>query len=215
MEAPNHITTEAARTWGPFTGRQLTTMFVALCCVLMPGAVWAADAYTNVAITDPVSGRTANVDANRRLEISDGSGALTVDGTLTALEASRLNYRRAWKVASHNTCLEVIRPPAGRALIIKTAHFNTYSNPTPGPTAWTALYVTNPANGCVGLAATENPAGIGVTQLDFTPGLVVPAGQALLARVNNVQAEIAAFGYDLPATSVAASAPAVEHSKEP
>src|SRR2546423_14491368 len=39
------------RAWGPFTGRQLTVMFCALMAavVLLPGTVYAVDAFTNVA----------------------------------------------------------------------------------------------------------------------------------------------------------------------
>src|SRR5438132_12146869 len=53
------------RTWGPFTGRHLTTIVVTLIAglVLVPSTVWAVDTFSNVAVEDPVSGAKASVDA--------------------------------------------------------------------------------------------------------------------------------------------------------
>lgn len=57
-----------ARTWGPFTGRQLTTIIVASILVVgVPGTAWAVDTFTNVAIEDPVSGLKATVDSAHAL----------------------------------------------------------------------------------------------------------------------------------------------------
>ena len=69
-------------TWGPFTGRQLTTIIVALLLTLVPGAVWAAATFSNVAIYDPGSEKRAAVDGKHRLKVGDGSGPMTVDGVL-------------------------------------------------------------------------------------------------------------------------------------
>jgi hypothetical protein len=72
-----------SRSWGPFSGRQLTTVVIAVCTtvVVAPGAVWAVDTFSNVAVQDPVTGTKASVDATHHLVVGDGSGALTVDGT--------------------------------------------------------------------------------------------------------------------------------------
>src|SRR4051812_32613554 len=68
-----------------FTGRQVTTMVVAFVvgAVLIPGAAFAVDAFQNVAVEDPVSGAKASVDASHHVLVSDGSGPMTVDGTLS------------------------------------------------------------------------------------------------------------------------------------
>ena len=52
------------KTWGPFNGRQLTVIAVALIIgvVALPGAVWAVDTFSNVAIEDPVTGVKASVN---------------------------------------------------------------------------------------------------------------------------------------------------------
>jgi hypothetical protein len=70
-----------SRTWGPFTGRQLTVIIVSLMVgvVMVPGTVWAVDTFTNVAIEDPVSGVKASVDSTNHLAVA---------GTVHALPAS-------------------------------------------------------------------------------------------------------------------------------
>lgn len=56
------------KTWGPFTGRQLTTIIVASILVVgVPGTAWAIDTFSNVAIEDPVSGVKATVDSTHAL----------------------------------------------------------------------------------------------------------------------------------------------------
>ena len=80
----------AGKTWGPFNGRQLTVIVVAAIAgfVLLPGAVWAVDTFSNVAIQDPVSGNKASVDATHKVLVGDGAGSLTVDGTVSALPST-------------------------------------------------------------------------------------------------------------------------------
>jgi hypothetical protein len=67
-----------------FTGRQITTMVVAamLAVVAAPvGAMAATGQLINIA--DPGNAtQVAHVDAGGHLEVGDGSGALTVDGTI-------------------------------------------------------------------------------------------------------------------------------------
>lgn len=69
------------RTWGPFNGRHMTVMLVALIVgvVLVPSTVWAAAALTNVAIQDPVSGARASIDTTHHLAVA---------GTVHAVPAS-------------------------------------------------------------------------------------------------------------------------------
>lgn len=73
------------RGWGPFSGRQLTVMIITLAALVMvPGAAYAVATFSNVAIQDPVTGARASVDAAHRLQVGDGAGPLTVDGSLNA-----------------------------------------------------------------------------------------------------------------------------------
>jgi hypothetical protein len=60
------------KTWGPFNGRHLTVIVVALIigAVLIPSTVWAVDTFSNVAIEDPVSGAKASVDSTHHVLVS-------------------------------------------------------------------------------------------------------------------------------------------------
>src|SRR2546423_1557860 len=82
------------RTWGPFTGRQLTVMIVTLIIgvAMLPGAVWAVDTFSNVAIQDPPTGVKTKVNSSHALGVGDWSGPLPVDGkTAPAAPAQSLN----------------------------------------------------------------------------------------------------------------------------
>lgn len=71
------------------TGRQLTVMVVAVCtaAVLTPAAVNAATG-SSVNITDPVNASAkARVGAGK-LWVTDGAGAMTVDGTVKTTDGS-------------------------------------------------------------------------------------------------------------------------------
>src|SRR5947207_15952299 len=85
------------RTWGPFNGRHLTAIIVAIVvgAVLIPSTVWAVDTFSNVAIEDPVTGAKASVDATHHRWWATVLGPLTVDGTVTSHETplSQLVHR--------------------------------------------------------------------------------------------------------------------------
>jgi hypothetical protein len=75
---------------GRFTNRQWVTIVVAVCAavVLAPvGAVAATSAFT---VADPVHpAQKARVDRHGALKVGDGSGAVTVDGTVNTFPAAR------------------------------------------------------------------------------------------------------------------------------
>ncbi len=57
------------RYFGPFSGTHLTVMVCT--ALLVPGALYAAVNYTNVAISDLNLGTTATVDVQNRLRVYD------------------------------------------------------------------------------------------------------------------------------------------------
>ena len=102
-----------------FTGRQVVTIVVAICLtiVLMPAAVWAAST-SLVRITDG-SGNVAQVDAKGHLLVTDGNGAMTVDGKVAikgsvatsrhdrrSERADAQGARGQLRPAEHGRCLE-------------------------------------------------------------------------------------------------------------
>ena len=59
----------STKNWGPFSGAHLTIMFVAAAAATLPGTLWAVDAFQNVVIEDPISGKKAAIDTGRRLSV--------------------------------------------------------------------------------------------------------------------------------------------------
>jgi hypothetical protein len=189
------------KTWGPFTGRQLTAIILGvIAAIMVPGAAYAVDSFTNVAIEDPVSGAKASVDATHHVVVGDGSGALTVDGTVTSKETSYANLKH-WSltgIGSGSGCLTIATPTAGKALVIKTLHIDTFDDPTPGAAQNLFLYYGPASAPCTTLFDDVNPGGVGVTSFDFGNGLALPAGSRLaIIAGGQVKAEAYAFGFEI------------------
>jgi hypothetical protein len=108
----------------------LTTVVVAVCVTLVvaPGAVWAIDTFSNVAVEDPVSGTKASVDSTHHLLVGDGSGPLTVDGSaVQTLPSTQKNpFRSEVSLSKFNT-----------------VGFEAVSNPTTATVALTHLAITS------------------------------------------------------------------------
>ena len=63
--------TSRRNSWGPFTGRQLTTIICVLSVMLLlPVSAWATVSFTNVAITDPGGVNRAKVDSTGALAVA-------------------------------------------------------------------------------------------------------------------------------------------------
>ena len=203
------------RTWGPFSGRQLTTMVDALIVVIgVPGTVWAVDTFSNVAIQDPVSGVKASVDSSKRLKVGDGSGAMTVDGTTTGPEAAANTLFRSVAFPDPNgTCVALATPPAGKALIIKSVALDIYNTFTPGNGKFASFYLGT--SGCESFVMDINPPGVGLINQPFEPGLGVPAGKRLWVLTFSISAEVFAFGYTVPSNAVPASSLSATSAKAP
>jgi hypothetical protein len=163
-----------ARTWGPFNGRQLTTMFcVTIVTLLLPVAAWSASA-SHVIVDTPVA---ANV-AQRSQFISTGKEKI-LPGV-----AAGINGR-------------LLLPPAGKGLVVTTFHA-AYSDATANNSS-IILFYGNPSN-CTGTqygyVEWSLPSGSGSIDAPMNPGYVVPPGKALCA-VSSGGAVVgaAAYGY--------------------
>jgi hypothetical protein len=195
--------------WGPFNGRQLTTIIVALIIgiVVIPAGAWAAVSFTNVAITDPGGVNRAKVDAGGSVHVGDGTGPLSVDGTVTARPTSlSALVHGANSATSASSCVPVLTAPAGKALIVTVAHVDIYDNPTPGFGNYVALYVGSGPTNCADLVTIVNTPGVQTTALPFEAGLAIPAGKSLnMAVGGGVSAQAFAFGYTVSPSSVPAT----------
>ena len=181
-------------------------MVVAVVAVViaMTGTAFAASGQL-VNIVDPGNAaQAAKVDTAGKLNVGDGSGKLTVDGTTTSRESSADTLFRSFAFpGSAGTCVPLATPPSGKALIIKSVALDTVIIDSPGPGKFAGLYLGS--QGCERLVMEINPPGVGLLNQPFEPGLAVPAGQQLWVRAFTINPEAFAFGYTVPASTVPAS----------
>jgi hypothetical protein len=101
------------------------------------------------------------------------------------------------------TCKSVAVAPTGKALVVTQVYLDIYANPAPGA-GQQVIFYTGLANDCNGAVVRDlNAPGIGGFVVPFGPGLGIPAGTALNARVTgSIQAEAYTDGYTVSSKSV-------------
>ncbi|GAA5141421.1 hypothetical protein GCM10023340_03130 [Nocardioides marinquilinus] len=181
--------TEPSRRLGPFSGAQLTVLLVvALLAVSLPvGAVAAVKA-----------SRTAISSADGRKVVGVTGGRLQVQTQPPAVATARvapladaLDPTVVGVLGS--TCTTFVTAPARRAVVVTSINVDAYDVPSPpGPGRAVFLF----RGDCSTQVQTVNPGSVGVTTLEYEPGLVVPAGGRLSAlTLGGVAAELTVSGY--------------------
>jgi hypothetical protein len=151
----------------------------------LPIGAYAAGSLVEIS---SASGRKASVSRANQLYVAESS---------PELHRRALNY-----VLESRGCVLILAAPAGRALILESASYNTYSNPTPGTGNFINLYV---GSSCTTVVDQVTP-GVGPYQTLFEPGLPVPAGQGVYARAfGGVSANVFIAGYLVPSEAVPTS----------
>jgi hypothetical protein len=181
----------------------LVVAIIAL-CVAAGGTAYAATG-SLVNITDPVNAaQKAKVDTAGRLNVGDGSGALTIDGSTTSRESPTNLLFRSQAFPS-GTCSVLATPPPGRALIIKSIAVDVIGLTSPaGGGTYAGFWLGS--SSCESFVMDINPPGVGLINQPFEPGLAVPAGKSLWVYSNAISSEVFAFGYSVPASAVPAAA---------
>ena len=181
-----------SKTWGPFTGNQLTILLVAAIAAFVPGTLMAVDAYTRVAIQDPISGVKSTVDAGRRL--------LVFDPIQNNMGNNPVTFVRKF-FSTGSPCANVYVVPAGKALIIQS--FSAYIYPTGvDPDGGTALlYAQANCAGEIIAGAISDRSGESVNQT-FGSGIAVPAGRTVSAFGYQNSGTASFYGFLVPASWV-------------
>ena len=181
--------------WGLFSGTHLTIMFAATMGVMLPGALRAVDAFTTVAIEDPISGVKAYIDSARRFSVYN---------LFAAVRHQPWNLVHGFGSASG--CSSVYTVPAGSALIVQSMTAYMHSASTVGSEVELAVYSAVGCTGSLIAAATSDRAHETVTQT-FGSGVAIPSGRTLSAAAINNNGSFAFYGYLVPASWVPANTP--------
>jgi hypothetical protein len=189
------------KSFGPFTGRQLTTMFITLMIaivVAIPATAFAVT-FTNVAITDP--------GGVNRAKVSTG-GALSVSGTATVATPS--NLVRISGLGILGLCSSLYTVPAGKALILTSGSIHAHSS-APNDQAHVGIYLTSPDNPCfdpITEAFGDATTNWVTTPVDYGSGLALPTGTQLAVAGAAGNGVVELHGYLVPASAVPAAATA-------
>ena len=186
-----------------FTGRQVTTMVVALMAavVLTPGVVGAVDAFTNVAVQDPVTGVKAQVDNARRLLVT---GPVSATGSVIARATPLSDLRRFTSKTSGAGCLTVAVPASGKALVLRTLNIDITWAETPSSVGLSIDPASAPCT--TPYVQQAHFTDRGLIPVDFGEGLAIPSGKSLhLTVYNGTGAQVAAYGYQVPASAIPAA----------
>ena len=180
---------------------------LALVIALTGTAVAATGSLVNIA-DGTTATHVAKVDAVGKLAVGDGSGALTVDGTVTAQVAAPSAYWRTSGTAGAS-CTAIASPPAGKAVILKTVTINLYAAPSGSLNGNNFIPVYNNTT-CTGSPIWDmTPTQLGPQVMTFEPGVGIPAGQALSTEDFSGAGfgiEVYATGYTVSSSAVPASA---------
>ena len=198
-------TTEAGgpRTWGPFTGRHLTTIIcIGIVTVLFPITAFAVSG-SPVFLLDPHTRASAAVDASGNVQTKINGGA---PGNLAATS----QFVQSNELVLPAVIAPALTPPGGKELIVTDVHLDWFGQPAPTGDPFVLLEVGDQAT-CANLVVASSqvfdlPNAQGFDQVQFSPGYIVPAGRSLCARVQTTSgtAIINVFGYLVAGGSVAA-----------
>jgi hypothetical protein len=203
MEERQGVDPAGPKTWGPFTGRQLTTLLcVLIVMALFPVGAWAVSG-SNAFVTDATTGAHASVDSSHNLQTK-------VNGVVTANQAPTQNWVQSgsFLLTVNNTYNPIISASATHALVITDMHLD-WEHQDPQAVDYVKIDLgTTPACSTLSSNATEYfemPDANDDKDVEWgTTGYVVPAGKTLCAAspTHDGTVYIRVFGYFVAASAV-------------
>jgi hypothetical protein len=180
--------------------------------VAFSGTAYAVTS-SQVTIVDGTSGDAATVDPTGHVKVGDGDGPLTVNGTVNGRVAPPATYFHA-SVSSGagSACLSFDMPPAGKALVVRSAVVDVIGDSTPTTYHLYNLWLLDQNHTCadgsqvyVGHVSVDPGSG-NPLQVNFDPGIAVPEGAHFAVNgggaVGDLDAEIFIYGYTVPSAQV-------------
>lgn len=207
MRGKSNTQPDAVRTWGPFTGRQLTTIIcVGMVAVLFPVTAFAVSG-SPVFLQDAHSRKTAVVDSAGNLQTKVNGGA---PGNLAAPSQFVQSNELVLDVPATPALTPLVSPSGGKQLILTDVHLDWFGQPAATADPFVLLQLgdrTTCANPVVASSQLfDFPTAEGFEQVKFSPGFIVPASKSVCVRVATTSgtAIVNAFGYHVAAGTVAA-----------
>jgi hypothetical protein len=196
--------TARAKTWGPFTGRQLTTIIcVTIVMALFPVAAWGIST-SSVFLTDPHTNAHAAIT-------KEGQLSTRVSGTVFTQVSPGASYNAVQLLdQTKSGCSPVTAPvPSGHALVV-TSVTVTVKIVASGPVD-ADLYV---GAACTQLAAGLTAAGPGQSvTLPLPSGLPIKPGHRLFVNLSSQSGNAAVLvdtnGFYAPSTQCTVAGPPV------
>jgi hypothetical protein len=195
-EATNDTKTGVVKTWGPFTGRQLTTIIcVVVVTVMFPFAAGAVTG-SNTFITDPVTGNHATV----------ANGALVTGIAPTRNFVSSANVDMNGVPGEAYSVL--LTASATHALVI-TDLLLSWNGQVAANDDFAEINIGTPGSPCTAMSLNafeyfDVTDVNGHSDTHWSTGYVVPAGKAICVRapVNHGDFHVRVYGYFVASTAV-------------
>jgi hypothetical protein len=189
MVGPVKANGAVARTWGPFSGRQLTTIIcIGLVTILFPVGAWAVSG-TNSFITDSTSGVRAKITSTGELQ-THPNGPLGVTGSVSVSGAVRTAnpvdmYTTVFGLSDSTPAKQcaILTPPAGHALVITSLKLSLSASNT-FPFSVNFYRGSGTCAAPTFLAAKDSTTfnQPGSFETEFPTGLVIPSGNVLIIQ---------------------------------
>ena len=113
--------------------------------VAIGGTAYAATTVVNLA--DPTTpANVAHVDAGGKVYVGDGTGPLTVDGTVSTLQTPSTFFHKYLGGTFGTGCLSS-GVPAGKALVARVVRIDPYDNPSPSTVDYLNVYANGDCTG--------------------------------------------------------------------
>jgi len=195
-----------AKTWGPFTGRQLTTIIcVAVVVVLFPVAAWGIST-SSVFLTDPHTKAHASITKQGQL-----STRATVSGTVFTQVSPGASYNAVQQLdQSKEGCSPVTSTvPSGHVLVVTSVTVSVESV-SAGPVdsdLWVGAACTHLAAGLVAAGPGQS------VTLPLPSGLPIKPGHRLFVNLSsqsgNASVLVDTNGFYAPSTQCTVAGPPV------
>jgi hypothetical protein len=181
-----------------FTGRQLTAIVIAGMMTIVLWPVAASAAGSLVTIVDGTTNKQAKVDSTGALKVG---GTVAVGGVTR--EAATTQFVRLINIAGLSCATLGPAPPAGQAYVITSINVDVYQG-TPGSSgSFIGIYKDAACSDPIG---TVTPSAIGVTNLPLGPGATTKTRLSVSSHSSTLLAEVSAYGYQIAASGVSATA---------